>query len=348
MSDRVYLNESSCKKYVDHEEELSKLAARDEQILPFIASLFQPNKDKVQVAIGCGGGRDFKEDVLGKDSKIVRKIGLDYSSYMLKLCKEKYPHVEVIKDDMRSLKKLKKYLRSETGPIIFTLLTNSLGNLEMVDRRRSLMAIRDCMKDEDLLISELYRHPIEVARDPNLIPENFINTKVRTIDFSTKELGTAIPLYKMFPYVLAAKNPELSWILHVFDQQAYYAEMDFIRNVIGQSLQTNYNFETNNIEVYRPRDRKSVFLRKTLRKITGRNANFSDYFDLVLFSHRWTGTEMARDFMEAGLIGNCYAGQTMYIPCMIRYNGNKDFKSACERYDAMFPGLAELKKDDKK
>jgi len=323
MSDKVYLNKISCRKYVEHEKQLSRLAAKDEKILPILASSHLPEKDKVHVAIGCGGGRDFEESVLGKDSKVVRRIGVDYSPHMIEHCKTKHPDAEVLKDDMRSLKKLRKYLKNETRPVIYTLLTNTLGNVESVDRSRTLKAIRDCMKNEDLFISELYIHPIETAQDPNLIPESFMKTKVRFIDPVKKELGTAIPLYKLFPYSLAVKNPELSWVLHAYEQQEYYAEMDFIREVVGRNIHTSFNAETNNIEVYRARDRKSVFLRKILREATRRKEKFDDYFELVVISHRWTGLEIAKEFTDAGFVGELYAGKTMYIPKMMRYCDNK-------------------------
>jgi hypothetical protein len=312
-ADKFFQNEQACRAYVEQEENVSMVASRDRGRTLEILSQYLPDKDKVHVALGVGGGLDFK--LLQKIPCIVRRIGVDYSPHMLDLCRERHSHAELLKDDLRSLRELKEILKDDGRPVIYTLLSNTLGNFETSEIRKGVVkTVRGLMKEDDLFVAELYKRPELLVTDPGLIPDFFLKTKVRVVDFERKQLSEPIPLIKV-PVMKSFINPEYAWVLHSLDQQQHYSELKCVQVAVGDFGHSAYNPETGDMVVY--------------RKEAGKD------FEPVFVSHRWEGMELASTFLGADLLGDTINGEDSFITFLVPYGG-ENFEEFERHYDSLF------------
>ena len=127
----------------------------------YVKKYLQRQKDIKVVSLGIGTGRELKW--LDKLRNVKEIIGVDYSSSMLKICREvseKYSkEVVLIKDDLLSFKKFKNYLEDEELPIVYICLINTLGNFEEKHREKILRNVKNLMEEKDRLILCLYKIP---------------------------------------------------------------------------------------------------------------------------------------------------------------------------------------------
>jgi len=122
-------------------------------------------KRKVKVvSLGIGSGREL--NWLDKLKNIKEMIGIDYSSDFLEICREvaKKCNVKVscVKDNLFSLKKFKKFIKSEKLPLIYICLLNTLGNFTLKEREKVLRNVRNLMKKKDRLVLCLYKRPEKI------------------------------------------------------------------------------------------------------------------------------------------------------------------------------------------
>jgi len=334
--DEIWFNKEACEGYVKEQEKAAIAGSKDREMMLEALSYYLPNKDKVHVGLGIGGGLDFK---LIDMPHVARRIGVDYSPAMLKLCKERHSDAEFIKDNLLDLRKLRKVLKKEERPICFTLLTNTLGNFSYEDRPKVVESIRNVMKDNDLLVTELYKRPELISSDPGLFPDRHLKTKGRIIYPKKKGISEPIPLLKIPPYRDYMKDPELSWILHVMAQQEHYGDLKLFRSVMGKAGHSVYYPETGDIVIYKLRGTEPVEteIYGTAVRSISRREEFEKYFEPVITSHRWGGMEIAKTFMDAGLLGDSINGENAFILFFIPHYVDKKEKS--EEFDSRYHSL---------
>ncbi|MEM5834680.1 MAG: class I SAM-dependent methyltransferase [Candidatus Aenigmatarchaeota archaeon] len=329
---KIWFNKEFCKQYAEEEEKITMVTPKERELEQEMFSYYLPNKSKVHVALGVGSGLDFK---VFQNNNIERRIGVDISPSMLEICKERYPDAEVIRDDIRSLKKLRRLIKSEERPKFFTLLTNTLGNFELKDRERIVRNVRSLMGDQDLLIAELYKRPELLVLGSGLLPDTFLKLKVRPLDFKEASFSKATPLFKVFPFNFYLANPENTWMLYSFSQQFHYGEMEFVRKVVGKVGQVAYWPKTGDIVVYKLREHKKRTIHK--EKVLDEREDLERCFEPVILSHRWEGKEIASLFIKAGFLGYVLNGESTFITFFIPWYKNKEkFKNFCERYEKIF------------
>ena len=333
--DEVWYNKEACEAYVNEQEKVTMVRSKDREMMLEVLSHYLPDEDKVHVGLGIGGGLDFK--LTNNIPHVVRRIGVDYSPTMLKLCKEKHPNTELIKDDLLHLKKLKKVLKKEDKPVFLTLMTNTLGNFSSEDRSRVVRSIRKLMKDNDLLVAELYKRPELISIDPGLPPDRYLKTKVRIIDFKKRKISEPIPLLKVPPYRDFMKNPQLSWFLHSMAQQEHYGDLKIFQKVMGKIGHSAYWPETGDMVIYKLLKGKPGDTQIYGVTVKSKREEFEKYFEPVITSHRWEGIEMAKTFMDAGLCGYAINGEDSFILFFIpNYLGKEKLGEFRNRYNGLF------------
>lgn len=129
------------------------------------------------VSLGVGTGRELKW--LCDIDSVQKIIGVDYSEEMLNLCERnasKYEkQIELVRDDLLSLEKLRLGLQEDEKPVIYLILLNTLGNFSERRREEILRRVRGLMGDEDKLIVAVYKLPEEIENDNHLpFPEDFV------------------------------------------------------------------------------------------------------------------------------------------------------------------------------
>jgi hypothetical protein len=329
-ADELWLSKEACEAYVEEQEKVTLVTPREREMEQAVLSHYLPDKDKVHVGLGIGGGLDF--DVLKDVPRIVKRIGVDYYPNMLRLCRESHPNAELVIDDIRNLIRLRKILQREKRPAIFTLLTNTLGNFEPKERRIAVESVRRVMKGDDLLVMELYKRPELLGGDPGLIPYAFLKLKVSAIDLEKNTISQPVPLFKVFPFNLYM-NDQYSWVFHSILQERHYGEAKTVQKIVGKIGHAAYWPETGDIVLYRPRKCKSP---STARE-KSRREEFEEYFEPVLTSHRWEGMEIASLFLDAGLCGNTINGENTLIPFFSPYcKSEESLNEFEERYGKLF------------
>ncbi len=331
----VWFNEEACKGYVEQQEKTTLVGSKDREMMLGALQHYLPGKNKVQVGLGIGGG---SPDFDLKIPNVVRKIGIDYSPVMLKLCKERHPDAELIQDDLLHLKKLGKVLKKEKRPVFLTLMTNTLGNFSSDNRPRVVKSIRNVMKDDDLLVAELYKRPELVATDPGLFPSRHLKTKVRIIDFEKRKLSEPIPILKIPPFRDYAKNPQLSWLLHSMAQQEHYGDLKLFQKVMGKAGHSAYWPETGDMVIYKLRKGKPGDTQFYGVTVKSRRGEFERYWEPVIISHRWNAMEMADIFYKAGLSGSAINREKAYILFFIPHymDEKENLKEFDNRYHSLF------------
>ncbi|MEM5791065.1 MAG: class I SAM-dependent methyltransferase [Candidatus Aenigmatarchaeota archaeon] len=327
--EKTWIDKNFCRDYANEEEKISIITPRERKMEQQILSHYLPDKSKVHVALGVGGGLDFKIFNL---PTVERRIGVDISPAMLEICKERYSDAEVVRDDIRSLKKLRELLKNEDRPKFLTILTNTLGNFKVDERKRIVRNVRSLMKNQDLLVTELYKRPELLTVDPGLIPEELIGIKIRPIDLENKTVSEPIPLIKTFPFnfysVLAP------WTLHSMSQELHYSEMKSIQKIVGKVGYSAYWPKTGDMVIYKLRRYKKD---KISGNIEPERREVEKYFEPVIFSHRWEGMEIASTFTNAGLLGYMINGENAFITFFAPYNKSKEsFKDFWKRYKKLF------------
>jgi len=193
---------------------------------------------------------------------------------MLELCGRKYKDAELILDDITSLKVLKESLKEEKRSVFYTLLTNTLGNLEENDRKKSIESIRECMNSGDLLVLELYRRIEELKG----APKNLEKIKLGSIlyeDDLLKNMRSKLPKKAtLADYLKAFGLPEP--YLHSLAQQNEYSELSFFNSI--KHVHSEYNPDTHDVIVSEVVD--------------------GDFFNRkpVFLSHRWSYNEIKNSF----------------------------------------------------
>lgn len=327
--EKIWLDKNFCREYANEEEKISMITPRERKLEQEILSHYLPDKSKVHIALGVGGGLDFK---IFNFPSIERRIGIDISPAMLEICKERYTDAEVFRDDMKSLKKLGELLKNENRPKFFTVLTNTLGNFEADKREKILRNIRNLMNDNDLLIAELYKRPELLAIDPGLFPEELIKLKIKPIDLKNKTISKPIPLIKVFPFNLYSILAP--WMLHSMSQQLHYSEIKSIQKIVGKVGHSVYWPKTGDMVIYKLRKYKKE---KISRNLEPERRELEKYFEPVIFSHRWEGMEVASTFMNAGLLGYMINGENTFITFFAPYNKSKEsFEDFWKRYEKLF------------
>ncbi len=333
--DEVWFNEEACRGYVEEQEKATIVKPKDRERMLKVLSHYFPDEDKVHVGLGIGGGLDIK--ITEGVPRVVRKIGVDYSSTMLKLCKERHPDAELIQDNLLNPRKLKKVLKKEERPVFLTILTNTLGNFSMKDRPKVLRSIRNVMKDDDLLVAQLYKRPELIVKDPGLPPDRCLKTKVRIIDFEKGKLSEPVPLLKIEPWRSYIKNPQLSWVLYSMDQQEHYGELKLFQKVMGKVGHSAYWPDTGDIVIYGLRGTEPVDTQVYGVVVKSRREEFEKYFKPIITSHRWEGLEMVSLFSEAGFNGTFINGEYAFIPFYMPYDKDKEsFGDFFKRYNSKF------------
>lgn len=330
---RIWFDKEFCREYVSEEEKISMVTPKERELEQKTFSCYLPNINKIHIALGVGGGLDFK---VFRSEAIERIIGVDISSTMLEICKERHPDAETVRDDIRSLKKLKRLLKNEKRPKFFTLLTNTLGNFRPGEREKIVKNVGNLMEDQDLFIAELYKRPELLAIDPGLLPDVFLKIKARRLDFEKSSVSKAIPLFKVFPFNFYLANPANAWMLYSTSQQFHYGEIKFINKVVGKVGQVAYWPKTGDIVVYKLRESKKEIVHKE-KILDPEREEFERYFEPVILSHRWEGKEIASLFLKAGLFGEMLNGENTFITFFIPWYKDKEkFEEFQERYKEFF------------
>lgn len=129
----------------------------EKYVKDFIAS----KKNVKVVSLGIGSGREL--NWLDKLKNIKEVIGIDYSLDFLDICERVAAKCKVkvscIRDNLFSLKKLKKFIKKEKLPLIFICLLNTLGNFTLQQREKVSKNVKNLMKRKDRLILCLYKRP---------------------------------------------------------------------------------------------------------------------------------------------------------------------------------------------
>jgi hypothetical protein len=335
--DKFWFNEEVCRVYVEEQEKIPMVGSKDRELMLKSLSCYLPDEDKVHVGLGIGGGLDFK--LTSDIPRVVRRIGIDYSPNMLKLCKERHPDAELLKDDLGSLRKLKKVLKEEDRPIYFTLFTNTLGNFVPEDSRRKVVkSIRNVMKGRDLLVAELYKRYELLVIDPGLLPKRHLKTRVGIIDLEKREIIGTRPFLKLELMNDYMKDPRLVWMLHSMAQQEDYGDLKVVQKAVGKMGHSAYWPETGDLVIYRAREPAQGESRVYgVALIPGEREEFEKYFEPMITSHRWEGMEMGKIFVGAGLWGEFINGETSFIPFFIpHYKGKENLGEFYNRYNGLF------------
>jgi len=134
-----------------YDRDTRKMEIEDERLLP---ELLDKYGKIVVVDLGCGTGREFP--LLLKSPNVVKIIGIDFSYPMLRIAKDKWAsddRIELLDDDIRSLKKFKR--NKIKNKCVFLLLCNTLGNLKETDRKKAVQRIFEKMIPGDVFIAYL-------------------------------------------------------------------------------------------------------------------------------------------------------------------------------------------------
>lgn len=139
----------------------------------YVKDYIASKKNVNVVSLGIGGGREL--NWLDKLKDVKEVIGIDYSKEMLDICEEVAKKckikVTLIKDNLFSLKKFKKYIKKEESPLIYICLLNTLGNFTSTQRKKIFKNVRNLMKKEDRLILCLYKRPERIKAKMRLPPQ---------------------------------------------------------------------------------------------------------------------------------------------------------------------------------
>ena len=116
------------------------------------------------VSLGIGSGREL--GWLNKLKNVKEIIGIDYSDDFLNICREVAAECKVkvvlIKDNLLSLKKIRKIIVNEKLPLVYICLINTLGDFTQRERKIILKNIKPILKSKDRLILCLYKKPESV------------------------------------------------------------------------------------------------------------------------------------------------------------------------------------------
>jgi len=142
------------------------------------------------ISLGIGTGREL--NWLDKLKNIDEVIGIDYSQDFLEICKKVAKKCKVkvscVKDNLFSLKKFKKFIRSEKLPLIYICLLNTLGNFAQKGRKKVLKNVRNLMEKKDRLVLCLYKRPEKIKAKIFLPPQ----IKIKGNSGRRIKLGTLI------------------------------------------------------------------------------------------------------------------------------------------------------------
>jgi len=335
--DQFWFNEEVCKTYVEEQEKIPMVESRDREMMLRSLCRYLPDEEKVHVGLGIGGGLDFK--LTSNIPRVVRRIGVDYSPTMLKLCKERHPDAELLKDDLRHLRKLKKFLKDEDRPVYFTQCSNTLGNFTPeYSRMKVVKSIRNVMKDRDLFVAELYKRPELLVVDPGLLPERHLKTRVGIIDPEKRKIIGTRPFLKLEVMNDYMKDPQLVWMLHSMAQQEDYGDLKVVQKAVGKIGHAAYWPETGDLVIYKSREPAQGETRVYgVALIPGKRKEFEKHFEPVITSHRWEGIEMGKTFLDAGLWGNFINRGTSFIPFFIpHYRDKESLREFYNRYNSLF------------
>ncbi len=172
-----------------HKEEISKKAsgAIDEK---YVKNYIASKKNVKLVSLGIGNGRELYW--LNKLKNIKEIIGVDYSGEMLDICKAVAKQYRVktflVKDNLLSLKRLKRIIEKEKIPLIFLSLLNTIGNFTLKQREKILKNVDSLIKKKDRIILCLYKRPERIRAKIILPPQ----IKIKGNLVKRIELGEAI------------------------------------------------------------------------------------------------------------------------------------------------------------
>jgi len=142
----------------------------EKHIKEFITTL---KKGVKVVSLGIGSGREL--NWLDELKNVKEIIGIDYSDDFLNICREVAAEckirVTLIKDNLFSLRKLKRVVKNEKLPLIYVCLINTLGNFEEKERKKVLKNVKNLMRKKDRLILALYKRPNEIKTRMFLPPQ---------------------------------------------------------------------------------------------------------------------------------------------------------------------------------
>ena len=140
------------------EEASKKIALADEK---YAINYIKKSGPIKVVSLGIGPGRELVW--LDKLKNVKEVIGVDYSQPMLNFCKKVTAQfrlkVTLIKDNLLTLKKLRKVIEKESTPLFYICLINTLGNFPTQKRIKVLKTVREIMKVKDRLILCLDKRP---------------------------------------------------------------------------------------------------------------------------------------------------------------------------------------------
>lgn len=151
------------------------------------------SKENIKVvSLGIGDGRELSW--LNRLHNVKEIIGVDYSQEMLDICRivaKKYrTRINLIKDNLLSLKIFKELVEKEDLSLIYLCLLNTLGNFTVKQREKILKNVRNLMKKNDRLIMCLYKKPEDIKA------KIFLPLQVKT----KKNLGNRIKIGTLIEY----------------------------------------------------------------------------------------------------------------------------------------------------